>query len=931
MINTATVCSHCGATVPASESLAGFCLDCLLGAGLESSDLGLTYKYDHYEVLTDQDGDPIELGHGAMGVTYKAIDTILKSEVALKVIDPAYTDHELARQRFTREAQTAFKIRHPNIAGVLYAGTRADNQCFYAMELVPGETVEFRVRRAGPLPVGMALEATLQAARALRAIEQKGFVHRDLKPANLMLTASDRELMVKLIDFGLAKAVASEPGEATLTKDAFVGTPAFASPEHYNLEPIDSRSDFFSLGATLWYMLCGKPPFAGRNFEEIHQAQVKGILPTSELRAQRVPGPVTDLVSSLLQNDPAKRPQTADELIARLEACRSVTVSPKPISKSLLLSLFVALLGLGVTAASMRFFQSRGSSGVSENSLAVLPFDSLSDSPDDTYFADGVQDEILTDLAKVSGLKVISRNSVMSYRIPASRPATPQIAKVLGVRYLLEGSLKREGDRLRVNARLVDTVSDRQIWGEQYEGGREDLIQMQIRLAQQIVDQLRVELSASERNTIHESPTHDFAAYELYLRAKASYYSFDNYAAGAREKLELGILLLKEATERDPRFAEAWGLLAQLNGVIFSYGYDRSSARQSDAFEALDRAAQLQPESGSVHIIRGTLLSRVQGKYDEAKTEFQTALKTIPNSSLCYLMIGSIEWIKGHYREVEPNLVHAYELDPRYLVVITQLVSWYDANRNYAAKANLIDRVSAAGVSSEYFALQKAMISLEQSGNTGPYRSFLESIPKTSKAASRLTLSRYQLALADRNFAEAYQVLAEDGRDSYEGAATNLIYPRSYLEGLIARAANDIARAEEAFQAALPFARKQAADNPNSPGPLFVLAGTLAHLGHKEEAISIAKQMATLAPLEKNHQTGSSFQCYLAEVYSWSGEKEAAIRILQMLTTMPSLDINYGELKLNPEWDDLRGDPGFEQLAHDLAPKDLKASPSTGH
>ena len=178
------------------------------------------------------------------------------------------------------------------------------------MELVPGETLAARVRRAGPLPIAMALEVTLQVARALKATEQKGFVHRDLKPGNIMLTGSDDEAMAKLIDFGLAKAVTSGQGETSRTQGAFVGTPAFASPEHYNLEPIDSRSDFFSLGATLWYMLCGKPPFSDRNFDDIQQAQAKGILPISDLRTRRVPGPVIDLVSSLLQNDPAKRPQT---------------------------------------------------------------------------------------------------------------------------------------------------------------------------------------------------------------------------------------------------------------------------------------------------------------------------------------------------------------------------------------------------------------------------------------------------------------------------------------------------------------------------------------------------------------------------------------------------------------------------------------------
>ena len=723
------------------------------------------------------------------------------------------------------------------------------------MELVPGETLAARVRRAGPLPIAMALEVTLQVARALKATEQKGFVHRDLKPGNIMLTGSDDEAMAKLIDFGLAKAVTSGQGETSRTQGAFVGTPAFASPEHYNLEPIDSRSDFFSLGATLWYMLCGKPPFSGRNFDDIQQAQAKGILPISDLRTRRVPGPVVDLVSSLLQNDPAKRPQTADQLIARVEACRSIAASGKTSSRRFLPWLFAALSGLAIAGAGIWFFQHHQSSGPIENSLAVLPFDSLSDNRDDTYFADGVQDEILTDLTKVSGLKIISRNSVMSYRNPVNRPRTPEIAKALGVNYLLEGSVKREGDRVRVNAQLVDAVNDRQLWGEQYDGSREDLVQMQVRLAQQIVDQLQVELSATERSSIHQAPTNDFAAYELYLRAKAAYYNYDSFAADGKEKLEQVVLLLKEATERDSHFAEAWTLLAEVHGAIFSYGYDRSTIRQSDAYQALDQATRLQPDFGTVHLVRGTLLMQIQGKYDEAIAEFQTALKTIPNSSHCYFMIGVIEWIRGHYQNVETNLIHAYELDPRYVFVISELVTWYKANRNYDAEASLIDHVLAAGVSSQYFTVRKATISLDKRADTGPYRAFIESLPKTGNSPSRLTLSRYQLALVERNYAEAYRVLVEDGRESYEGGATRLSYPRAYLEGLIARAAGDTARADQAYRSALPIAQKQVNHNPNFPGPLFLLAATLANLGRKEEALAIANQMAGLVPLEKNHQS----------------------------------------------------------------------------
>jgi serine/threonine protein kinase len=233
MSRNAVTCSACGAAVSDGDNFAGFCLSCLLAAGFEEDQPVDALNYDHYKVITDEAGEPVLLGRGTMGVTYRAIDTTLQSEVALKVIEPNYTDHPFARERFMREARTAFKLRHPNVASVLYAGFRADNRCFYTMELVEGETLEARVRRAGPLPISTALDLALQIGRALQRAEQLGVVHRDLKPSNLMLTGCDQELVVKVIDFGVAKATGNEPGGSEVTRSTFVGTPAFASPEHF--------------------------------------------------------------------------------------------------------------------------------------------------------------------------------------------------------------------------------------------------------------------------------------------------------------------------------------------------------------------------------------------------------------------------------------------------------------------------------------------------------------------------------------------------------------------------------------------------------------------------------------------------------------------------------------------------------------------------
>ena len=269
--------------------------------------------FDHYHVATHTDGTPLELGRGAMGITFKASDTILGNEVALKVIDARIAALPEARERFLREARAAARLRHPNIASVFYYGTRkSDGQCFYAMELVEGETLETRLRHSGPLPPSLALEVITQAARALVALETHGLVHRDLKPANLMLVERP-ELTVKMIDFGLAKAAATAESESDITHGGFVGTPSFASPEQFtNTSVVDVRSDLYSLGITLWEMLTGQTPFRGTPREVMHQHQ-HASLPLDLLEA--VPQPVVVLLDALLEKDPGRRFQTPADLL----------------------------------------------------------------------------------------------------------------------------------------------------------------------------------------------------------------------------------------------------------------------------------------------------------------------------------------------------------------------------------------------------------------------------------------------------------------------------------------------------------------------------------------------------------------------------------------------------------------------------------------
>src|SRR5438477_4314280 len=421
-------------------------------------------RYAHFEVEVGADGFPVELGAGAMAITYRARDTVLNSEIALKVIDRKVAQNPGARSRFLREARAAANIHHPNVAQVTYYGEQ-DGECFYAMELVNGETLEARVRRDGPMPLALALQVIEQAARALAVAEVCGVVHRDIKPSNLMLESDASEaLVVKVIDYGVAKVMGlqAEPA-AEQTQAGFIGTPAFASPEQFagaGQLPIDTRSDIYSLGVTLWYLLSGRTPFVGRTMEEIRARQT-GELPLEHLRGMHLPGQVIALLKSMLAPDPKDRPQTARELLSAVNSCYA-RFNPKARSRRRRAVLAGAVLTLAIAAIAFGtwLYQRTRAFTPMERSIAVLPFENLSSDKENAYFAEGIQDEILTRLSKIADLKVISRTSTQHYK---SAPENlREIAKQLGVAHILEGSVQKSAGTVRVNVQLIKAATDSQ-------------------------------------------------------------------------------------------------------------------------------------------------------------------------------------------------------------------------------------------------------------------------------------------------------------------------------------------------------------------------------------------------------------------------------------------------------------------------------------
>ena len=447
------VCASCGQAMTHVGS-DGECMRCLVSFGFLAEDQRAhsakaddavkpgPLRYAHFEVEVNADGYPKVLGSGAMAVTYCARDTILNSTVALKVIGRKLADNDRAHARFLREARAAASIEHPNVARVIHYGEQ-DGECFYAMELVHGDTLEERVQRDGPLPLSVALDVVEQVARGLAAGERCGVIHRDLKPSNLMILSDPSgQILVKIIDYGVAKVIATDP--TLQTQAEFIGTPAFASPEQFHnpdQQRIDTRSDIYSLGIVFWYLLTGHTPFTARTITEMRARQAEP-LPLDQLKGAHVPGSVVALLKSMLAVDPASRPQTALELLAVVHRCH-LRFEPAARSRRKHLALVAGGLALvtAVVGLAMLRYQRAQSSSALDRAIAVLPFENLSSNAEDRFFAIGIQDEILTKLASLADLKVIARTSTEAYE---NKPVDlRKVGRELSVGRVLEGSLQR--------------------------------------------------------------------------------------------------------------------------------------------------------------------------------------------------------------------------------------------------------------------------------------------------------------------------------------------------------------------------------------------------------------------------------------------------------------------------------------------------------
>jgi serine/threonine protein kinase/Tfp pilus assembly protein PilF len=924
---------------------------CLLHAGIGSEEetvhdstpdsLESGVRFGVYEIDCHADGNLCELGRGSMGVTYRATDTSLQRKVALKIIKTDIAERSVdARERFVREARAAAAFRHEHIATVYQFGMRLETgQYFYAMELIEGETLDERVHRAGPIDARTTIGIAEQVTSALAAAEKHGLVHRDLKPANLMLvSADDPEVMgsdqarskrnkiralrksgipvVKIIDFGLAKAFHTATDPKSLTHDRFVGTPAFASPEQFEHSALDVRSDIYSLGETLWFALTGKPPFAGQTLNEIHRAQKSNALPVEQLKGAHVPHRLKSLLESMLAFEPASRPGTS-ELAARLQRCSPEARSAR--RSRVALAAAAVVLGL---AALFVIHPPRVVTAAPEKSIAVLPFESRSEDKANAYFADGIQDEILTRLSKIADLKVISRTSTQHYK---SAPENlPQVARELGVAHILEGSVQKSGDAVRVNVQLIKAATDSHLWADTFDRRLTDIFSVESEVAKAIADQLRARITGLEQQVIAAKPTDNPEAYDAYLRGLAYTLKTSNNPANTLAAQKY----LREAVSLDPKFALAWALLSSVDAQgYYAAVLQPIVALREEARQAAETALTLQPNLGEALLAEGYYHYFCLKDYDTAVRYFEKVLHFLPNSSQIPESLAYVARRRGQWDRSESYFNEAERLDPRNVRLLTQQAVSYICLRRFPEALRKLDQVLNITPDDMDTVGTKAAIA-QAEGDLARASALLAPLHPNVGDDQALETQVYQTILERRPepmISRLKEILAKP--DPAFGYINGEL--RFFL-GWAQKVAGDFPDAQESWRQARSELESFLKEQPENFGLIDDLALINAELGDKTAALALAARAIAAVPIEKDPLVGTGPIEIFARVAAQMGEADQAIAALQKLLSMPAygplaknVPLTLALLRLDPMFDPLRNDPRFQKLVASEAPKSV--------
>ncbi len=925
----AVACPQCGSGWRIRR---GLCLSCLLsqGLGADSYDgesledvLGeidvsdADWRLGNYQILE-------EIGRGGMGAVYQVRQRRSRRIMALKRILSYHADSQETLARFRREAEAAASLDHPNILPIYEVSENEEGLPFFSMKFAGGGSLLEAAPALRSEP-RRAVALMAKIARAVQYAHVKGILHRDLKPGNVMLDGHGEPLVS---DFGLAKWL-DATSDLTHTLTIF-GTPGYIAPEQAKgaAANITAAADVYSLGAILFNLLTGRPPFLGEHaLAVIHQAAEK---PAPKLRtlAPALDRDLETICAKCLEREPSARYHSAGDLAQDLElwlegrpiAGRSVSVPVRVLRwsrRNPAVAAMAALL-MAVAAAggimTWKNEQVQPRQGSAATGIAVLPFESSSEDKEDEFFADGVQDDILTRLAKIRDLRVISRSSVMQYR---GKRNIRQIGDALGVSHVLEGSVRKTGARLYMKAQLTDTRTGAPVWAEEYDRGLNDVFAVQSEIAQEVAQQLRANISTTEKLAIEQPPTTDLTAFDLYTRAKNLLLLRISNAMKAN--LLRAADLLNQAVARDPSFLQAYCELAYAHDQLYFLGFDHTPARLALAEAAIQRALRLRPDSGETHFAHARNIYHGHLDYDGALAELEVARQTLPNDSRIFRLIGYIQRRQGRWEASTRNLERSIDLDPRNIETLQQIALGYGIFRRYVEETSVLERALAIEPSDVDTKVALASVQFHWKADTRPLRQTIDSIGAANPAALLSAADDWlSLALAERDVAAAKNVLNTIGDTpltDYTVHANRLV-----MEGVIARMTNDEGKARAAFTAAHVEQEKTVRAQPDYGPPLCVLGLIDAGLGRKEEALQEGRRAIELLQVEKDALVGPTMIKYLAMIAAWVGDKDLACEQLAIATRPPST-VSYGQLKLLPFWDPLCGDPRFEEIVASLAPK----------